>query len=88
MFDPPNSLRMKAKDKMAADVIAKKLDEDLKVARDRLTGEKLRRDSFQICILWRLMQEQRAGAPQFEVDMRKLGNLAKSIDRRLAGERT
>jgi DNA-binding response OmpR family regulator len=85
MFDPPNSLRMKAKDKMSADVIAKKLDEDLKVARDRLTGEKLRRDSFQICILWRLMQEQRAGAPQFEVDMRKLGNLTKSIDRRLAG---
>ena len=85
MFDPPNSLKMKAKDKMAADVIAKKLDEDLKVARDRLTGEKLRRDSFQICILWRLMQEQRAGAPQFEVDLRKLSNLTKSIDRRLAG---
>lgn len=85
MFDPPNSLKMKAKDKMAADEIAKKLDEDLKVARDRLTGEKLRRDSFQICILWRLMQEQSAGAPQFEVDMKKLGNLTRSIERRLAG---
>ena len=26
MFDPPNSLKMKAKDKMSADIIAKKLD--------------------------------------------------------------
>ncbi len=31
------------------------------------------------------MQELEAGAPQFEVDMRKLGNLTRSIDRRLAG---
>lgn len=85
MFDPPNSLKMKAKDKMAADVIAKKLDEDLKVARDRLMGEKLRRDSFQMCILWRLMQEQQPGSVQFEVDMKKLGNLARSVERRLTG---
>jgi DNA-binding response OmpR family regulator len=85
MFDPPNSLKMKAKDKLSAEMIAKRLDDDLKVARDRLIGEKLRRDSFQICILWRLIQEQRAGAPQFEVDMRKLTNLTRSIDRRLAG---
>ena len=85
MFDPPNSLKMKAKDKMSAEVIAKKLDEDLKTARDRLTAEKLRRDSFQICILWRLLQERTAGAPQYEVDMKKLGNLTRSIERRLAG---
>ncbi|HKD47816.1 MAG TPA: hypothetical protein VKB67_09030 [Rhizomicrobium sp.] len=51
---------MKAKDKMGTDVIAKRLDEDLKVARDRLEGEKLRRDSFQICVLWRLIQDQRS----------------------------
>jgi DNA-binding response OmpR family regulator len=85
MFDPPNSLKMKAKDKLSAEMIAKTLDGDLKVARDRLINEKLRRDSFQICILWRLMQELRSGAPQFEVDLRKLTNLTRSIDRRLTG---
>lgn len=85
MFDPPNSLKMKAKEKMGADVMAKRLEEDLKVARDRLIGEKLRRDSFQICILWRLMQETQPGVPQFEVDMKKLGNLTRSIERRLTG---
>src|SRR6201999_1957125 len=52
-FDPPNSLKMKAKDKLTSDLIAKRLDAELRVARDRLNGEKLRRDSFQVCILWR-----------------------------------
>ena len=81
-FDPPNSLKMKAKDKLTADLIAKKLDAELRVARDKLTGEKLRRDSFQVCILWRLMQEQRPDTPQVSVDLEKLSNLARSIERR------
>ena len=81
-FDPPNSLKMKAKDKLSGDLIAKKLDAELRIARDKLTGEKLRRDSFQVCILWRLMQEQRPGAPQVSVDLEKLANLTRSIERR------
>jgi DNA-binding response OmpR family regulator len=85
MFEPPNSLKMKAKDKLTADVIAKKLDEDLKIARERLNAEKLRRDSFQICVLWRLMQEHRPGAPQYQVDLKKLSNLTRGIERRLSG---
>ncbi len=82
LFDPPNSLKMKAKEKLTSDIIAKRLDGELKVARDKLTAEKLRRDSFQICVLWRLMQEQPAGALQISVDLAKLTNLARSIDRR------
>jgi len=82
MFDPPNSLKMKAKDRMPADLIAKKLDLELQVAREKLAGEKLRRDSFQICILWRLLREQRPGTPQFGADLMKLGNLTRSIERR------
>lgn len=82
MFDPPNSLKMKAKDRMPADLIAKKLDLELQVAREKLAGEKLRRDSFQVCILWRLLREQRQGTPQFGADLTKLGNLARSIERR------
>lgn len=82
MFDPPNSLKMKAKDRMSADLIAKRLDMELQVAREKLAGEKLRRDSFQICILWRLLREQRLGTPQFGADLMKLGNLTRSIERR------
>jgi DNA-binding response OmpR family regulator len=82
MFDPPNSLKMKAKDRMSADLIAKKLDMELHVAREKLAGEKLRRDSFQVCILWRLLREQRQDTPQFAADLMKLSNLSRSIERR------
>jgi DNA-binding response OmpR family regulator len=81
-FDPPNSLKMKAKDKLGPDAIAKRLDAELRVAREKLTGEKLRRDSFQVCILWRLMQEQRPGAPQVSVDLEKLSLLTRAIEQR------
>ncbi|HXS08239.1 MAG TPA: hypothetical protein VN723_15720 [Rhizomicrobium sp.] len=85
MFDPPNSLKMKAKDKMPSDVVAKRLDAELQVARERLAVEKLRRDSFQICILWRLMQEQPPQTPQYAADLIKLGNVAHSVERRASG---
>jgi len=82
LFDPPNSLKMKAKDKMPADIVAKKLDAELQVAREKLSVEKLRRDSFQICILWRLLQEHDARSPQQAADLMKLGNLAHAVERR------
>ena len=81
-FDPPNSLKMKAKDKLTPEAVTKRLDAELKVARDKLHVEKLRRDSFQICILWRLMQEQRPGMASVQVDMDKLTGLARSVERR------
>ena len=81
-FNPPNSLKMKAKEKMSADAIAKRLDAELKAAREKLHFEKLKRDSFQVCILWRLMQEQRPGVAAVQVDMEKLTGLARSIERR------
>jgi DNA-binding response OmpR family regulator len=82
IFDPPNSLKMKAKDKLTADAVARKLDAELKTARQKLYQEKLKRDSFQVCILWRLMQEQRPGVAGVQVDYQRLTELAHSIERR------
>jgi DNA-binding response OmpR family regulator len=81
-FNPPNSLKMKAKDKLSAEDIARRLDKELKTAREKLHSEKLKRDSFQVCILWRLMQDRRPGQVAVEVDLEKLAGLARSIDRR------
>ena len=85
-FEPPNSMKMKAKEKLGADIVAKRLEFELKAARDKLIVEKLRRDTFQICVLWRLMQEQRQGqplgAPRITVDLEKLSLLTRSIERR------
>ena len=82
LFDPPNSLKMKAKDRLSGDDIARKLDAELKVAREKLTTEKLRRDSFQVCVLWRLMQDQPCLAGQAPPDLIKLQLLAKAIETR------
>jgi hypothetical protein len=70
---------MKAKDKLTPDAIAKKLDAELRGAREKLTSEKLRRDSFQVCILWRLMQEQVIQPGQMPPDLAKLQALTQSI---------
>lgn len=79
MFEPPNSLKMKAKERLTGDVIAKRLDSELRDAREKLTTEKLRRDSFQVCVLWRLVQESPVTAGQMPADLPKLMALAKSI---------
>ena len=82
LFEPPNSLKMKAKDKLSPEAIAKRLDSELKMARDKLSTEKLRRDSFQVCILWRLLQDERAGNGEPPPELEKLHELTKSIARR------
>ena len=61
-----------------------RLDAELKAAREKLTSEKLRRDSFQVCILWRLMQDQPLIARQVPPDLAKLAELAKSDRARAA----
>jgi DNA-binding response OmpR family regulator len=81
-FEPPNSLKMKAKEKLSAEDVSKRLDVELKLAREKLYTEKLRRDSFQICILWRLMQEQPSDLPAVRVDLERLISLTHSIERR------
>ena len=82
MFDPPNSLRMKAKEKLSTEVVTRRLEGELKQAREKLQCEKLRRDSFQICILWRLLQDQRPGAGAAPSDLDKLIELARSVEQR------
>ena len=80
LFEPPNSLKMKAKDKLSSEAIARRLEGELKSAREKLTSEKLRRDTFQVCILWRLLQEQMFVPGQISSDLAKLQALTRSIE--------
>jgi DNA-binding response OmpR family regulator len=82
LFEPPNSLKMKAKDRLSSEEISRRLDSELKVAREKLTTEKLRRDSFQVAILWRLLQDQPLLPGKPPADLIKLQMLAKSIEER------
>lgn len=82
LFQPPNSLKMKVKERITAEEAALRLDGELKTARDALTGEKLRRDAFQICILWRMLQETVRDGKEVGGDLPKLSELAKAVSRR------
>ncbi len=82
LFEPPNSLKMKAKERLSVEEATARLDAELRTARDTLNSEKLRRDAFQICILWRLLQERRPGEESYTEDLTKLAQLTEAVAKR------
>ena len=84
LFEPPNSLKMKAQDRLTPEEASQRLDAQLKAAREKLTAEKLKRDSFQICVLWRLMQANMPGTGKFEADLVKLRAVCSAVAARAA----
>jgi DNA-binding response OmpR family regulator len=82
LFQPPNSLRMKAKDRLSIEEATIRLDAELRMAREKLNTEKLRRDVFQLSILWRLMQEHVPGAESYRQELDKIALLSKGIAKR------
>lgn len=82
LFQPPNSLKLKAVDRLTEEAAAARLDAELSSARDKLTSEKLRREAFHICVLWRLMQAASGRRERYEVDLASLRDVARAIARR------
>ena len=82
LFEPPNSLKMKAKERLSAEEATARLDVELRTARDLMNSEKLRRDAFQICILWRLLQDRRPGEKSYNEELTKLAQLTRGVSKR------
>jgi DNA-binding response OmpR family regulator len=82
LFQPPNSLKMKAKERISSEEAAQRLDAELQSARKTLTNEKLRRDVFQICVLWRIMQGYEENHTKYDVDLGRLRETTKAVARR------
>jgi DNA-binding response OmpR family regulator len=82
LFLPPNSLKMKAKDRLSADKVAARLESELRDARAHLESEKLKRDAFQICVLWRLIQNEQPEGIASHANLSKITRLSQSIERR------
>jgi len=82
LFEPPNSLRMKAKERLTPEEAAQRLEFEIKVAREVLNSEKLRRDAFQVCIQWRLLQDQLPGHASCNAHLAKIADLTRSIVKR------
>jgi DNA-binding response OmpR family regulator len=85
LFEPPNSLKMKAKEHLTSEEATQRLDQELKAAREILTREKLKRDAFQICVLWRLIQAHVPASDKFVADLVKLKIFTKGVSRRCLG---
>ena len=79
-FHPPNSLKMKAKDGLSLQEVQVRLVRELRAAKETLNTEKLRRDAFQICILWRLLQEP--DDPACPTHLAKLATMTQSVAKR------
>lgn len=80
LFQPPNSLKMKAKEGLSVHEVQVRMHKELRTAKDTLNIEKLRRDAFQVCVLWRLLQEQ--DGPSAEANLDKLSALTQSVAKR------
>ena len=79
-FVPPNSLKLKALGRLPPEAITKLLEDELSVARAGLHAEKLRRDSFQVCIVWRMLQDR--GGAYLAADLANLIALSRSMQPR------
>jgi DNA-binding response OmpR family regulator len=84
LFYPPNSLRMKAFDRMSNEDTALRMDAELREACRTLTIEKLKRDAFQIAILWKLMQDELPGTETYREQLRRAAQIANGVRRRAA----
>jgi DNA-binding response OmpR family regulator len=79
LFQPPNSLRMKVKERLTPEQTAMRLEFELQGAREVLKTEKLRRDAFQACIQWKLLQCRMPGEAAYEEHLTKIVQLVRSI---------
>jgi DNA-binding response OmpR family regulator len=80
LFQPPNSLKMKALDGFSVAAVHTRLSRELRTAKDTLNAQKLRRGGFHICVLWRLLQK--ADDADADVNLTELANLTQSIAKR------
>lgn len=82
IFEPPNSLRMKTLERLTSEEATQRLDRELRIARDMLSTEKLRRDAFQLGILWRLMSDKDPAGDDYANDLARLKDKVRAISRR------
>jgi DNA-binding NarL/FixJ family response regulator len=82
VFTVLNSLRVKSSansPEEAERLIAKELEQSL----IQVNAERLNRDVLQVCVLWRLLEQRRAGAPDFLGSLHHMNSNCDDIEMRL-----
>ena len=85
LMDVPNSLRMKAHngtaygetDRAIADAVAK--------AKEAVSTEKMRRDAFQLCLQWRMIEQRHPNPRDLSDMLERMSSLASEVKLRAAG---
>ena len=80
LFRPPNSLKMKTMDGLTMPEANFRLQQELRRAKSEFASERLTREVFQICILWRILQD--GNDLDLEDHLVNLGRLATAAARR------
>ncbi len=80
LFQPPNSLKMKTMDGLTMPEANFRLQQELRRAKSTLASEKLAREVFQICVLWRMLQD--GDDPEAADHQMNLGRLALAVTKR------
>jgi DNA-binding response OmpR family regulator len=84
LFEPPNSLAMKTQGYVVAEAVAAQLDTELRSARGYLNAEKIRRDSFQICVLRRMLADGKPGQREYANHLANISVYARAVAKRNA----
>jgi DNA-binding response OmpR family regulator len=79
LFNPPNSLKIKAVDHLSPQVAERRLAKELLDAKGFLASEKLRVDVFQLGVLGRFLQEEPYESEPYIQHRERLATLARSI---------
>lgn len=82
LFDAPNTLNLKAVQKVRGIAGVKRIETEIATAREYLMAEKMRVDVFQIGVLYRLLRDSPHCGDGFIQDVDRIGNLARSVSRR------
>lgn len=82
-FDVVNSLRVKSLGLSAGEAEAR-IDGDLKLSLVRLNAERQRQNVTQLCVLWRLLEQRRAGTPDFLATIHRMRVICEDVEKRVA----
>ncbi len=82
-FEVVNSLNLKSLDLGVGCV--KLLKQELRLSRAMLNAQRLRRNAFQLCVQWRLLERRRAGAPDFREALQRMHAISTDTVSRLSG---
>jgi DNA-binding response OmpR family regulator len=80
----PNSLKVKTVSGLPAAGAERLIAEEIRRARERIDSEKLRRNAFQLCVQWRMLEQRRAGGQEFSEALARMKALGEDTGRRAA----